>query len=653
MHKVINKVRKERIMSVKHPKRQKKALEGEGIVDDIKDGFKTIVNKFSKRVGFNNISTKTLQQLGNFPIVKCELYRKPIHSFLDSFINTISFNAFSELKAKYGFDKMFHLALVYTVRGADGIQRKVIVEKIDAVTITTAFNTGNDTEVLDVPLSIPGLTVNKVLQNARNKIDNDSLFFDYNAWNNNCQVFCKNLLQYSGMLTPYANQFLFQDVSRIAEGMPSIAKAVMQVATDAGQIANHVLGKGKVTSSSWQDILQDMNKDDEMRGGGLIDWINKYLYNSLTSHFKKGIQKGIEQENERLKQKSQSAAYSGYGVKTKAMADKNNVVRTGPSIGDKLRQSENDANVKRLDAAKEQRKKTDEKYLESARSNLYLTDDILAQKVIPKSKAELKVLKSLYNKKPEVKANKAYESTLTPEELKYYRDQQLNERKFKFDKQEAKKIELQEAKIDREESKVDRNESKIDRNESKIDREESRVERNAASNERLRIARKEQQEKDDKLDKYYVETHQIYKIKNAKLRDSLDRQYKDMYNKMIREPRKYGSIGLKSFRSSDQATIDAVYKNYGKPEKTWDTVINDGLIDLTKKAVGYIPGVGTYAQKGLNAVLDATNDAPAEAVPLDYNEFEGSGWRSILKRMDKKGSGKKIVKSKPRKVHQY
>ena len=274
----------------------------------------------------------------------------------------------------------------------------------------------------------------------------------------------------------------------------------------------------------------------------------------------------------------------------------------------------------RLKKAKEEKDKFDLLLLKTYVDNLYLLDDVKKKGIMPKSKDELKSLKSLYDKKKTVKEQREYEASLNPEELKLYYQQRLRENKILYDEQEARKQEQSKVEQERTEAKIDREESKIDRTESKIDRTESKAERD-------RIARKEQQERDDKQDQYYVDTHQIYKVKNTKLRDALDRQYKKMFNDMITNPRKYGNVfnGRTTIKPSSQETIDIVFKNYGKPDKTLDTIINDGLIDIASKAVGYIPVVGKYAKQGVDAAIDLTKDEPVGTVPLDYNEFEGQG----------------------------
>jgi hypothetical protein len=81
-------------------------------------------------------------------------------------------------------------------------------------------------EVLNIPYN---LTISKLCENCLNLMGNR--MFSYNAKNNNCQVFIKNLLEASGM---YGNEnFIMQDIKQIFHGFTGTRK-IMNTVTDIG-----------------------------------------------------------------------------------------------------------------------------------------------------------------------------------------------------------------------------------------------------------------------------------------------------------------------------------------------------------------------------------------------------------------------------------
>ena len=223
-----------------------KKLSGAGLFDTFKTfvskTYDNITDRFKgKRLdGFNRESTRTIEKYGQNIIKSFRIAKKPIHSILDKFINVISIGKWKQLKNRYGFDKLMHLCLIVNLENGT----KIFIEKVDAVTISTVDNISSDeTQYLDLDAP-PNLTLSDLIQRARDYIKNDKLFFDYDPWTNNCQVFLTYFLNSIGKYGPTEKNFLFQDVSQIADLMPNFTKKIMKGVTDIGQISNRFLGKG-------------------------------------------------------------------------------------------------------------------------------------------------------------------------------------------------------------------------------------------------------------------------------------------------------------------------------------------------------------------------------------------------------------------------
>ena len=82
-------------------------------------------------------------------------------------------------------------------------------------------------EVQNIPYN---LTISKLCKKCLNLMGKEKMF-SYNAKNNNCQVFIRNLLEASGM---YGNEeFIMQDIKQIFNGLTGTRK-LMNTVTDIG-----------------------------------------------------------------------------------------------------------------------------------------------------------------------------------------------------------------------------------------------------------------------------------------------------------------------------------------------------------------------------------------------------------------------------------
>jgi hypothetical protein len=219
-----------------------KHLQGAGIFDFVKEKIQKVKNYFSPRLdSYNNATTKYIQMYGDIPIMDIFIYRTPLDSLLNKAINVLSLGQWSNLQSKYGFDKFYHLALVLRLQN----NKNIIVEKLDVVSVSDSYKTNSKTENMKVEEYQPTtLTLNDLLNNARSGLNDDKLFFGYDPLHNNCQYFIKYLLEYSGLYSQQAQQFLFQDISKLAQELNPITKRIMKGTTDLAATINKVMGKG-------------------------------------------------------------------------------------------------------------------------------------------------------------------------------------------------------------------------------------------------------------------------------------------------------------------------------------------------------------------------------------------------------------------------
>ena len=274
-----------------------KGFVGTGFKEDVINIGKKVINKvkktFSKRKANLLPPTirKFLENSGDVLITNAEIIRTPVSGIITKLFSLISNGQYITSLHEAGYDKAFHLAIIFN---GDKMIDKQEVIKISKPNIT------KETQKLTV--SVPsGITFHSLFDKTRELMGNSSLT-NYNAKTNNCQDFILGVLNANGMNSPQITEFVKQDAIKIFEGMPQYMEKVAKIATDIGAVANKVVeGEGekkkrgrpktisvvKITKKekplSWkQHVSQNMKgKKFENR-----DEANKY-FKSLAEDYKK------------------------------------------------------------------------------------------------------------------------------------------------------------------------------------------------------------------------------------------------------------------------------------------------------------------------------------------------------------------------------
>jgi hypothetical protein len=156
------------------------------------------------RFGRNDFSPtikKLLKNIGDERIHKIVVVRHPLPSIL-------KISAY--LLTRVLFDSLFHLYLTIYMDS-----HVIIVEKNQNVHITTTLRTDKNDESITIR-NVPSITLNQFLKIGIDRMG--SSFWNYQAGQNNCQVFCLNLLEASGINE--GRHFILQDTKSIFENRP-------------------------------------------------------------------------------------------------------------------------------------------------------------------------------------------------------------------------------------------------------------------------------------------------------------------------------------------------------------------------------------------------------------------------------------------------
>ena len=139
--------------------------------------------------GRENISPnvdKFMRDHGDEPILEMIISRNVVSSLLIGSMRLLS----TQFRERAGSNKLYHLKLLIRTTHSN-----VSIEKNEVITISP-YQMNYQAENMYVHFP-PGITINILLQNTRNKMGNS--FLTYSARDNNCQNFVLSLLQANGL----------------------------------------------------------------------------------------------------------------------------------------------------------------------------------------------------------------------------------------------------------------------------------------------------------------------------------------------------------------------------------------------------------------------------------------------------------------------
>lgn len=232
-----------------------KNLKGSGFGDWMRKIASNTIGKVFKKRDVNQIipfrkeyTNKTRNNLNKFKnaqIFKMTLVRKPVNSTLINVLNVLSFGLFKKMMKSHSFDEMFHLSLVVTFRS--GIN--LLIEKQAEINIDSDF----EKELTELSEVLPmesyqanSLTLGQLMENTR-KFMGDRKYFDYDAFNNNCQNFILSILNANNLNRPKYQDFIYQDIRELykeLEDKAGYVSTISKFTTRMGKAWNKLTGAG-------------------------------------------------------------------------------------------------------------------------------------------------------------------------------------------------------------------------------------------------------------------------------------------------------------------------------------------------------------------------------------------------------------------------
>ena len=189
--------------------------------------------------GFNNMSTKTINQYGDMMIKSMQVYRTPLSSSINTFLNVLSLGKLNSIKKQYNIEDFYHIGLVCNIGN-----KNIICEKNSVVEIKDTFKTNKDTVIFNVDImQNKQFNIKQMLDATRSNLG-DKAFFEYDMLTHNCQHFVASMLASMDLLTEDVKDFVYQDLSSVIGAIPAFSKRVIRLATDIDASINKLSGKG-------------------------------------------------------------------------------------------------------------------------------------------------------------------------------------------------------------------------------------------------------------------------------------------------------------------------------------------------------------------------------------------------------------------------
>jgi hypothetical protein len=246
-----------RLLYMKKRKSGAGTLEGEGFLDDAYSLFKKGVSAVSTRVSdvmkgkrqdYPPPVRAYLAKYGDRPISGLTLRRDPLKNMLNAAINAFTLGKWADVRKKFHYDKVFHLALEATLDGGP----TTVIEKNQVINVGPSYPKDANTETLI--MNDPGtLTINQMLAKTQRLMGDR--YFNYSAFDNNCQDYILAILRANNLWTPDRERFIKQPMEEVIKELPSYTGRLANVATDLAAVANVAI-QGRGTASKLLHALR-------------------------------------------------------------------------------------------------------------------------------------------------------------------------------------------------------------------------------------------------------------------------------------------------------------------------------------------------------------------------------------------------------------
>lgn len=238
---------------------------GKDITKAFKSGKKTATTIVYGASDYSPKVRHILADYGNKKITGITIGRTPVSEALTKVLSSAS-SQFKQNLENSPYDTLFHLFILVKLEGAGEVR----LEKNEVINADLIRKGTPDTDYKEVKVGIPNITLNEMLEKAKNAMGNQR-FFGYSARDFNCQDFIIGIFNANNIGDSQDREFIKQDTKSLFNDTGFLRKFANTI-TDLGAKVNALTTGGR------------LNKK------GVIKQYGKMLEH-LTEHIKDPIEK--------------------------------------------------------------------------------------------------------------------------------------------------------------------------------------------------------------------------------------------------------------------------------------------------------------------------------------------------------------------------
>ena len=206
---------------------------------------------FGAKLGFSNKIKKILGKYGNQKIRAIRIGRRPINTMVEKAFNIISLGKWSKLRDQYYYDRLFHLFLILTLD--DGTVVSLEKNSIVNMEENDPRCSMKDVECLEIEYPADSLTLDELVKKPLERIGKEK-YFVYQPFDQNCQIFLRDVLTTFGLYSKRVHEFVYQDISSIVSRLPFYVKYVAKAVTDVDALKSKITGAGEEPEPKQNDL---------------------------------------------------------------------------------------------------------------------------------------------------------------------------------------------------------------------------------------------------------------------------------------------------------------------------------------------------------------------------------------------------------------
>lgn len=204
----------------------------------IDTNFANITEQIADKGGFNQLDAKAqefLRQHGSEQVNTITIRRAPVASAIHALLNSITLGTWGTTRGKYGYDDIFHLAMI--------VNGKYAIQRLGRVSLAMKDADLPGAEFLEIPVPHT-ITIADLVNKTYERIGKDK-FFKYDSFYNNCQHFLLFILETFGLANQKVRDFILQPTEELLKEQPGWTQTVANTLTNLGAISG--VGSGKPT----------------------------------------------------------------------------------------------------------------------------------------------------------------------------------------------------------------------------------------------------------------------------------------------------------------------------------------------------------------------------------------------------------------------